>query len=523
MNVKQKLSILFYLKRKKATKEGKNPIYVRLTIDGMVDEMSTGHKVLSDDWDNDTKRAKATAPDHKKINKVLRTMETDLERHFDLMLAKHSLVTPSQVKYSYKSPIKGEKDRQDKVENATLSTLLSDLILKYIKHNKRNKAAFSNNAVPSEARLFLLHQEKEEIYRDVEALKKKWLPIFDDKDRLKTLVLAVDDYLLNFLELCLVEQRSPNTLEKMIGRKARYLSFLQYRHDVDDIPLKEIEYSFMDELYNFSIISHKNRGNSAMKYCQWLKEVMERAASKGWVSFNVFSIFKCRYTDPKRDWISLETAIDLLNSNLKTQDQNEIRDIYIFQCFCGLSYQEVYSLEASDLIIGIDGKIWIDKDRQKTGANESVPLLPICIQLLERYKSHPVCQRRGKLFPVPSNQHYNRVLKEIAEQKGIKTILRTHKARFFFANEVTFNMGVQLKTVSRMLGHKSIKTTEVYVRANKKNISESMEVVQEKMFETNGKIKGVTSNSENVSKNDLKLQESFFYTSLPNVQYSVKD
>ena len=90
---------------------------------------------------------------------------------------------------------------------------------------------------------------------------------------------------------------------------------------------------------------------------------------------------------------------------------------------------------------------------------------------------------------MPTNQEYNRCLKEIGRITNFDILLKTHKARFFFANEVTYNNGVPLKTVSRMLGHTSVRTTEVYVRSNKKNISDQMDIVGEMLFSQNGRFK----------------------------------
>ncbi|ANI89252.1 hypothetical protein A9P82_08075 [Arachidicoccus ginsenosidimutans] len=489
MNVRQNLFILFYLKRAKTTRDNKIPIYVRITIDGLSDEISTGCKVFSNDWDNKNKTVKSSAPDAKAINKKIRQITTDIERHFDLMVAKYGIVTPTMVKASYSTPINGEKQRQEKKENLAFGLKIDSIINEYLLYHKKVQKAEKNDNGKEDTIYDLLNEEKKMLIEKIEELAKESKPIFDNKERAKTLLLVIDDFLLNFLQLVTVGQRSANTLEKLIGRKRRYADFMQYRYKKDDFYLTELDYNFISELYNHLIIYYKICANTATKYCQFLKEMMDRAVAKLWVGANVFSIFKCKYEEPEHNWLSMETAIDLIKYKFEDEDLNEIRDIYIFQSFCGLSYQELYNLDASDVIIGIDGDKWIDKNRGKTGVNEPVPLLPICLEILERYGSHPLCQRRRKLLPVPTNQHYNRCLKLIAKERGIQIILRTHRARYFFANEVTYNNGVPLKTIGKMLGQKSIKTTEVYVRANKRNISENMEMVKEKLFNENGSLK----------------------------------
>jgi integrase len=234
------------------------------------------------------------------------------------------------------------------------------------------------------------------------------------------------------------------------------------------------------------LVQHRVIPNTATKYAQCVKELMDRAVAKGWVNNNVFSIFKCRYSDPKHDWLTMQELERLRETNFTDEKLNVIRDIFLFSSFTGLSYQEVYTLKPADIITGVDGKKWISKNRQKTGGDETLPLLPLPLQLLDKYKDHPLCVRRGRLLPVPTNEHYNRCLKEIGKIGKFNAILRTHKARYFFANEVAYNNGVPLKTVSKMLGHKSVKTTEVYVRANRQNISENMDMVEKKMFDAKG-------------------------------------
>ena len=115
MHVKQHLSILFYLKRRKATKDGLIPIYVRLTIDGLQAEISLGCKVLAEQWDDTNKLLSSDLATNHIKRKITQT-KTDLERHFDLVQAKQLVATPRLVLDSYKTPLNGERIRQNKIE-----------------------------------------------------------------------------------------------------------------------------------------------------------------------------------------------------------------------------------------------------------------------------------------------------------------------------------------------------------------------------------------------------------------------
>ena len=494
MIVKQNLSILFYHKKKKSRiADSKAPIYVRVTIDGLDDEISTGIYVHPDHWENDTKTISSGDAAFKKLNKELRQIQTDLERHFDRVQATHEVATPTLVFQAYRTPLNGERQKQEKVQNLELSELLDTTIKTYLGYSKKYQKAHDTSHAIAPEKTLLLKQEHERLTEIIEGVAKNTKGIFNNKQHVKTLMLTVDEHLLNFLELVCAGHRSPNSLEKMWGRKKRVIEFLQYNFQAIDIPLATLQYNFIEQYNKFNLVQKKTEPNTAMKYCQSIKEVIDRAVANEWMNTNIFSIFSCSYIDPKHDWLTWQEMNTLIGWRFAEEKFNVVRDIIVFCSFTGLSYQEVYSLSPADIITGIDGKRWISKERQKTDGDESLPLLPIAEQLLEKYKDHPKCLQKGRLLPVPTNQEFNRCCKEITRQTGIAIDMRSHKNRYFFANEVTYNQGVPLKTVSKMLSHKSIKTTEIYVRANRQNISENMNEVQRKLFTQNGELKvGVT-------------------------------
>lgn len=489
MNVRQNLSVLFYLKRKKITNDGRVPIYVRITVDGLRDEFSFGYKVHPDNWNDGSKKLLSADREHKTINKKIGQTQTDIERHFDLMQAKHGLVTPKLVKESYLTPLNGHDLHTQKMNNLQLSESIDEVIFSYIRFCKKIRKAHQDGRKVSVEKQKLFNREKAAIKTDIEKLAKRATAIFDDKNRTKTFILSVDEYLLHFMQLVFVGHRSPNTLEKWIGRKKRYQDFLQYRYKLHDIPLSQMEYKFLEDLVKYLLVQHEVEENTAMKYAQCVKEIIDRTVANGWTTANIFSTFQCKYRDPEHTWPTMAEFEALIEHNFEKDILNRVRDVAIFQAFTGFSYQETYAAEPADITKGIDGLDWISKKRQKTGFDESVPLLPIVQKIIEKYKDDPKCYRSGRLLPVPTNEYYNRCLKEIAGIANTKVLNNTHQFRFFFANEVTFNRGVPLKTVSKMLGHRSIKTTEIYVRANKSNIAENMQMVKEKLFDKNGNLK----------------------------------
>jgi site-specific recombinase XerD len=169
----------------------------------------------------------------------------------------------------------------------------------------------------------------------------------------------------------------------------------------------------------------------------------------------------------------------------------EVRDAFIFQCFTGFAYQDMYNLSPENIVkVGRSGEKWLIKDRGKTEVTEMVPILPVVQELIDKYKNHPYCKVNNRLIPVNSNFRYNVYLKELAVICGIKRPLNTHLARHTFA-DMMLNNGVPLEDVGKMLGHRNIRTTQRYARVRKQRISDHMALVKQKLFTNSGKLRAV--------------------------------
>ncbi len=141
-----------------------------------------------------------------------------------------------------------------------------------------------------------------------------------------------------------------------------------------------------------------------------------------------------------------------------------VRDLFIFSCYTGLAYTDAINLSATNLLRGIDGDHWLITHRQKTGTSVKIPLLPKAKDLIEKYKNNPKGLADGSLFPKISNQRLNGYLKEMADLCQIEKNLTVHLARHTFATTITLSNGVPIESVSKMLGHTKITTTQVLLR-----------------------------------------------------------
>ncbi|WP_373560865.1 site-specific integrase [Sphingobacterium sp. 1.A.4] len=154
----------------------------------------------------------------------------------------------------------------------------------------------------------------------------------------------------------------------------------------------------------------------------------------------------------------------------------------MFCCYTGLSYADVTKLSRDNIEVGIDNKFWIKIRRQKTNTLSSIPILPKALEILESYRDYPPCQSIGLMLPILSNQKMNSYLKEIADLCGITKELTFHIARHTFATTITLSNGVPIETVSKMLGHLDIRTTQHYAKLLDNRIRKDMENLEIKLY-----------------------------------------
>ncbi len=221
-----------------------------------------------------------------------------------------------------------------------------------------------------------------------------------------------------------------------------------------------------------------------MKHLERLRKMAKFAVRLEWIDRDPFENFQLRFTKVERGFLTKEELLKIENKQFSISRLQWIRDLFIFSCYTGLAYTDVMQLTPSNVIIGIDGKYWIKTIRQKTEVQVNVPLLPKAIEIIKKYKDDPKSNVKGSLFPVISNQKLNSYLKEIGDVCGIEKNMTFHLARHTFATTVTLSNGVPMETVSRMLGHTKITTTQIYAKVLEKKIGEDMDLLQIKLKNT---------------------------------------
>jgi site-specific recombinase XerD len=245
--------------------------------------------------------------------------------------------------------------------------------------------------------------------------------------------------------------------------------------DKTDIRLCDLNNKFIEDYHAFLRTSEKLMHNSAAKYIKNLQRVINISITNKWLSSNPFKEFSCNYVSPPRSYLTEEEVDALYRKEFTIKRLARVRDVFILQIYTGLSYIDMAELTEDSIEIGIDGKRWIVINRKKTGTRSSIPLLPRAQEVLDKYKTDPACMADHKLLPVCTNQRMNGYLKEIADICEIKKPLTTHIARHTFATTITLSHGVPIETVSKMLGHSDLKTTQIYSKVVDRKIADDMD------------------------------------------------
>ena len=404
------LSILFYIKRSKTDKQGKVPIYMRITYDGKRAEVSTMRKVELNKWNSKANCFKGQSSEAKSINRQLDIMKNRLYSIF------HKL--------------------QDSDENIT-ATILKDIFI------------------------------------GKDYLKKGILQLFEDHN-LRMEKLVGKDY-------------SFRTLQRYKTTKKHLTNFITSSYKADDFRVKDIDIKFINSFIYYLKTDLNLSHNSSLKYLAYLKKIVRIAVANGWLEKDPFYNLKLKRQVIDREFLTKEEIIRIMEKTFTIQRMEQVRDAFLFSCHTGCSYSDIKKLTKQNIIKGIDGSQWLKFKRTKTKSLSSVPLLTVPEELIKKYEDFE--NPKGTLLPVLSNQKTNSYLKEIADACEIEKNLTFHVARHTFATTVTLSNGVPIESVSKMLGHRSIKITQHYAKVLDEKLSEDMNNLRNRMAASENKRK----------------------------------
>lgn len=319
--------------------------------------------------------------------------------------------------------------------------------------------------------------------KDDDLTLEKIKSIYLGKDKIKTTFLEYYDGFLEELQAQVGTVKTKATYYKYLGTKRHFENFLRYKYRRKDLMPKELTHLVISDFEIYLRTVANLKVNSSTKTLKFFKTVVKHAQRTGFIIHDPFMNhhFQTEYVD--RGFLTDEEIKCIMEKEFPTARLEAVRDIFIFSCFCGLAYIDVANL-TQDNIVTLNGKRWIMTTRQKTKVPSNILLLDIPAMIIEKYRGRT---KDGKLLPILSNQKMNSYLKEIGDVCGIKKNLTYHLARHTFATMI-LSKGVPIESVSKMLGHTNIRTTQVYARITNKKIEEDMLALADKLDNFNDSI-----------------------------------
>ena len=264
---------------------------------------------------------------------------------------------------------------------------------------------------------------------------------------------------------------SKTTVYKYSATMKNIQEFLVANMEVGDVDIRSVSTRTLDDLYLFLRKERALKNNTAMKHMQKLSTIFNIAIEDGLVFNNPFRYFSIYLEETTPLSLSLDEIKAIESKRFSTQRLSAVRDIFVFSCWTGICFSDICKLNSQNIIKGFDGNSWIVINRTKTKAEARIPLLPPAKKILDRYFTD--CNNTS-IFKISTNQKTNEYLKEIADICGIDKRLTYHVSRHTFAIQM-LNYGVSIESLSKMMGHKTIKSTQVYARVTDRKIKQEID------------------------------------------------
>lgn len=279
------------------------------------------------------------------------------------------------------------------------------------------------------------------------------------------------------------------TLKNYFTTKKYIELFLKEKHRTTDIYLTSLNYKFLIDFEYFlrkytPDDFHTSMGNNTvMKHIERLRKLIKMAIRYEWLEKDPFISFQQKFHRVERGFLSEEELKRIEEKEFSIPRLQYVKDLFVFGCYTGLAYIDVMQLSTGNIQIGIDKQYWLFTNREKTDNPVRIPILPVAMDIINKYKSDMKAIVQNRLFPNISNQKLNSYLKEIADLCQINKNLTFHLARHTFATTVTLTNGVPIESVSKMLGHSTISTTQIYAKVIEKKLGEDMEKLKKRLSE----------------------------------------
>lgn len=299
----------------------------------------------------------------------------------------------------------------------------------------------------------------------------------------------------NWMLLALFQKHN-NELEELVGKgveegtvtnfKTSYkhtARFLKSVYKMDDMNILSLDLEFIKKLYHWYKTVKDLNHNSALKNIANMKKIVLDCVDNGWLLGDPFVKFPMTRDEVDTVYLTKEQVQAIANKKITNPRLSRVRDLFIFSCFTGLSFIDMKQLKRSE-VFTTNGELRIYKNRQKTGTPAVIPLLPIAKGILKKYEDDEYCIVKDMLLPVLSNQKYNSYLKELADRCDVEIELSSKIARNTFGTTITLANNVPMETISKMMGHKSLRQTQHYAKVLAIKVTEDMANLNKRLTKT---------------------------------------
>ena len=294
------------------------------------------------------------------------------------------------------------------------------------------------------------------------------------------------DTLLNTFDQFISEHKhslSKGTINHYIVTKNKLSNFISTNYGLSDFSLEELNYSFISKFKTYMDQHCKNHPNTIHKEITRINSVINWSIKMDWLKENPFKNFRTKTVPTVKSILNSDDVKLIEDYASENNTMNIVKDTFLFMCYTGLSYSDLKMLSQNDIQTSINGNKIIKISRKKTNEYCMIPIISKTQQLIDKYKSHPKAVSLGVVIPIISNQKTNDYLELIQLDLKINKKMTCHVGRHSFAT-IALEMGVPIETVSKSLGHSSIKTTQIYAKITETKLNKDFELF-EKGFNKN--------------------------------------
>lgn len=263
------------------------------------------------------------------------------------------------------------------------------------------------------------------------------------------------------------------------------LAYVRIKFHVSDYDINAIDKAFVNEFYAY-LQGFKREddvrpchANGAIKHIQRFNKVMNLALENEWISRNPVAALHPKKDKVEKGFLTDQEVKAIESVTLNRQNLITLRDMFVFSIYTGVAYVDMCNLTSENFNIGMDGALWLNYHRQKTGSRIALPLLEPAERIFTKYQDRKNVRQGKGLFPMISNSETNIYLKVLAKQAGVKKVVTYHMARHTFATTITLMRGIPIETVSKMLGHTDLATTQIYAKVVDTKVMDDMAALKE--------------------------------------------